>query len=73
MTCDVCELDIGAADERRPKAHFEVSRVPNPGGIEKQDPRVYICSAACLRAFAATTPEPDRRGAAPSRRGRSAA
>lgn len=68
MTCDVCERDIGAVDERRPKAHFEITRVPNPGGIEEQDPRVYICSVSCLRAFAAATPEPDRCGAAPSRR-----
>lgn len=66
MTCDVCERDIGAADESRPRAHFEISRVPNPGAIEKQDPRVYVCSISCLRAFAASTPEPDRIGAAPA-------
>lgn len=60
MTCDVCERDIGNTDGRRPKAHFELSRVPNPGAIEDQVPLAYICSADCLRAFASKTLEPDR-------------
>lgn len=60
MTCDVCERDIGNDDGRRPKAHFEINRVPNPGTLNDPDPRTYVCSAECLRAFAAGTPEPER-------------
>jgi hypothetical protein len=67
MTCDVCERDIGNEDGRRPKAHYEISRAPNPGGIEDQDPRVFLCSAVCLRAFASNAPEPER-SSVPSRR-----
>jgi hypothetical protein len=60
MTCDVCERDIGNADGRRPRAHYEVSRVPNPGAIEDNNPPAYVCSSECLRAFASHTPAPDR-------------
>lgn len=60
MTCDVCERDIGHEDERRPKAHYEVTRVPNPGALGHQTPPVFICSVQCLRAFAAKVCEPDR-------------
>ncbi len=60
MTCDVCERDIGHEDGKRPLAHFEVSRVPNPGALNDPDPRAFVCSAKCLQAFAAGTPEPDR-------------
>ena len=34
MTCDVCERDIGYEDERRPRAHYEIARLPNPGAID---------------------------------------
>jgi hypothetical protein len=60
LTCDVCERDIGNADGRRPKDHFELSRHPNPGGLGGQVPSVIVCSCECLRAFAATAPGPSR-------------
>ena len=60
VTCDVCERDIGYEDERRPREHFRISRHPNPGTIDDQEPAVIICSCECLRAFAAKTPGPDR-------------
>jgi hypothetical protein len=60
LTCDVCERDIGYEDGRRPHEHFRVSRHPNPGAIDDQEPAVIICSRECLRAFAANTPGPDR-------------
>jgi hypothetical protein len=60
MTCDVCERDIGYEDERRARAHFRVSRHPNPGAFDDQDPEVVLCSLECLRAFATklSTPGP---------------
>jgi hypothetical protein len=60
VTCDVCERDIGYEDGRRPREHFRISRHPNPGAIDDQEPAVIICSRECLRAFAAKTPGPDR-------------
>lgn len=60
MTCDVCERDIGFEDGRRPNEHFRLSRHPNPGALDDQEPAVIICSRDCLRAFAANTPGPDR-------------
>jgi hypothetical protein len=60
LTCDVCASDIGHEDGRRPREHFRVSRHPNPGAIDDQEPAVIICSCDCLRAFAATASGPDR-------------
>ena len=60
LTCDVCGCDIGHADGCRPRAHFLVSRLPNPGGMDDQEPAVVICSRECLRAFAVNTAGPDR-------------
>ena len=60
LTCDVCERDIAYEDGRRPRDHFRISRHPNPGPIDDQEPAVIICSCECLRAFAATTPGPIR-------------
>jgi hypothetical protein len=60
LTCDICERDLGHEDGRRPHEHFRVSRHPNPGAIDDQDPAVIICSQECLRAFAANTSGPDR-------------
>jgi len=60
LTCDICERDIGYADGRRPHEHFRVSRHPNPGAIDDQEPPMIICSRECLRAFAANTSGPDR-------------
>ncbi len=60
LTCDVCERDIGYEDGSRPHEHFRISRHPNPGAIDDQEPAVIICSRECLRAFAAKTPGPDR-------------
>ena len=59
LTCDVCERDIGHEDGRRPLAHFRVSRHPNPGAIDDQEPAVVLCSQECLRAFAANATGPD--------------
>jgi hypothetical protein len=59
MTCDVCERDIGHEDERRPKAHFQLSHFPNLGAIDDQDPPLIICSVECLRAFAAKVSGPE--------------
>lgn len=60
MTCDVCERDLGNEDERRPKAHLQLSHFPNRGAMDDQDPPYIICSIECLRAFAAkkSGPEP---------------
>jgi hypothetical protein len=52
MTCDVCERDIGYADGRRPRAHYEIARLPNAGTMGDQTPTVFVCSSECLRAFA---------------------
>jgi hypothetical protein len=60
MTCDVCERDLGYEDGRRPHEHFRVSRHPNPGAIDDQQPVTIVCSRECLQAFAANTPGPDR-------------
>ena len=61
MTCDVCERDIGYEDERRPRPHYEVSRLPNPRVMEEQNPAVCVCSPQCLRAYAAReSGDPDR-------------
>lgn len=60
LTCDVCERDIGFEDGRRPREHFRITRHPNPGAIDDQQPEVSLCSRECLRAFAAKTPGPDR-------------
>jgi hypothetical protein len=61
MTCDVCEIDIGYQDERRPRAHYEIARLPNPGTIDEQRAVAYVCSPECLRAFAAkASSEPHR-------------
>jgi hypothetical protein len=60
MTCDVCERDIGNEDGRRPKAHYEITRLPNPGSIDDQDPPALVCSTECLRAFAAQASEPGK-------------
>ena len=60
MTCDVCERDIGYEDGGRPREHFRVSRHPNAGAMDDQEPTVIVCSRDCLRAFASKTPGPDR-------------
>jgi len=60
MTCDVCERDIGNEDGRRPKPHYVISRLPNLGTIDDQDPPALICSSACLRSFAAQAIDPDQ-------------
>jgi hypothetical protein len=60
LTCDVCACEIGHEDGRRPRAHFLLSRLPNPGAMDDQTPAVVICSRECLRAFAANASGPDR-------------
>jgi hypothetical protein len=60
LTCDVCQRDIGNEDGRRPKEHFRLSRHPNPGVLNDQEPTAVICSCECLRAFAATAAGPSR-------------
>jgi hypothetical protein len=66
VTCDVCERDIGYEDGRRPHEHFRITRHPNPGAIDQQEPAVAICSRECLRAFAANTLGPDRVASLPN-------
>ena len=60
LTCDVCQRDIGNEDGRRPKEHFRLSRHPNPGALNDQEPAAVICSCECLRAFAASAAGPSR-------------
>ena len=72
MTCDVCERDIGYEDERRPRAHYEITRLPNPGAMAEKHPATYVCSPECLRAFAAKASSephrlPPREGGSPPR------
>jgi hypothetical protein len=52
MTCDVCERDIGFEDGSRPRAHYEIARLPNPGALHEQNAAAYVCSPECLRAHA---------------------
>jgi hypothetical protein len=68
MTCDVCERDIGYEDGGRPHEHFRISRHPNAGALDCQEPAACICSRDCLRAFAASTPGPDRATSSSDRR-----
>ena len=70
MTCDVCERDVGYEDGGRPHEHFRISRHPNPGAIDAQEAPVIVCSRECLRAFASTTPGPDRSDSFSDRRRR---
>jgi hypothetical protein len=72
MTCDVCERDIGYEDGRRPRPHYEITQVPNRGGVGDHIPATLVCSPECLRAFAARAshdPEglPPREGGSGSR------
>jgi hypothetical protein len=53
LTCDVCERDIGHEDGRRPRPHYEITQFPNPRPMNDQASSVHVCSAECLRAFAA--------------------
>jgi hypothetical protein len=60
LTCDVCERDIGHEDGRRPRAHYQILRLPNQGAMGHQAPSVCVCSPECLRAFAArASADPD--------------
>jgi len=52
MTCDVCERDIGYEDGRRPRPHYQITRLPNQGAMGEQAPTVSVCSPECLRSFA---------------------
>jgi hypothetical protein len=60
LTCDVCERDIGYEDERRPGTHLRVTRHPNAGGLDDQDPAAVLCSRECLRAYAEKLTGPSR-------------
>jgi hypothetical protein len=64
MTCDVCERDIGYEDGRRPRSHYEITRLPNQGAMGDQTPAVFVCSPECLRLFAAQASS-DTRGLPP--------
>jgi hypothetical protein len=70
MTCDVCERDIGYEDGRRPRPHYEISRLPSQGSIGDRSPPIFVCSPECLRSFAAQASSdprglPPRGGSAP--------
>jgi hypothetical protein len=60
LTCDVCKRDIGNEDGRRRRDHFRVSRHPNPGALNDQEPTAIIRSCNCLRAYAPTMVGPSR-------------
>jgi hypothetical protein len=60
LTCDVCECDIGNEDGRRPRAHLRVSRHPNAGAMDDQDPTAIVCSSDCLSAYASALSGLDR-------------
>jgi hypothetical protein len=60
LTCDVCERDIGHQDGRRARTHLLVTRHPNAGSLNDQQPAVVVCSRECLGAYAATIKGLDR-------------
>jgi hypothetical protein len=60
LTCDVCERDLGYEDGRRVRAHLRMTRHPNAGGLNEQDPPAVLCSRECLPAYAATLTGLDR-------------
>lgn len=60
LTCDVCECDIGHEDGRRPRPHVRVSRHPNAGAMDDQDPAAILCSRDCLSAYASRLTDLDR-------------
>ncbi len=60
LTCDVCERDIGYEDGSRARTHLRVTRHPNAGGLDDQDPTIVVCSRECLGAYAATITDLDR-------------
>jgi hypothetical protein len=66
LTCDVCERDIGYQDGRRARAHLRVTRHPNAGGLDDQNPAVIVCSRECLGAYAATLTGLDRETGVPT-------
>jgi hypothetical protein len=68
LTCDVCECDIGYEDGRRPRPHLRVTRHPNAGAMNDQDPPAIVCSRECLRAYADNLTGPER-NSHPSERG----
>jgi hypothetical protein len=68
LTCDVCEQDIGYEDGRRPRAHLCVSRYPNAGALDEQQPAAILCSRECLQAYAAKLPGPGRQALSPQQR-----
>jgi hypothetical protein len=65
LTCDVCERDIGYEDGRRPRAHLCVTRHPNAGGLDDQNPAVVVCSRECLGAYASKVTGLDRESGPP--------
>jgi hypothetical protein len=60
LTCDVCERDIGYEDGGRARAHLRVTRHPNAGAFNDQQPAIVVCSRECLGAYAATITGLDR-------------
>jgi hypothetical protein len=67
LTCDICERDIGYEDGRRPRAHLCVSRHPNAGALDDQQPTAVLCSRECLQAYADKLPDPLRESLSPPR------
>jgi hypothetical protein len=64
-TCDICERDIGFEDGRRARAHLCITRHPNAGGLNDQDPPILVCSRECLGAYAAKLTDLDRESGPP--------
>jgi hypothetical protein len=69
LTCDVCERDIGYEDGSRPRAYLSVTRHPNAGALDDQQPTAVICSRECLAAHAEKLTGPIRE-TAPTQGGR---
>jgi hypothetical protein len=67
LTCDVCECDIGNEDGRRPFPYLRLTRHPNAGGMDDQDPATILCSRDCLSAYAAKLTDLNRTPPAPRR------
>jgi hypothetical protein len=60
LTCDVCERDIGYEDGRRPQPYLHVTRHPNAGAMDDQEPAAIVCSRECLQAYASQLAGLDR-------------
>jgi len=70
LTCDVCERDIGYEDGGRPRPYITVTRHPNAGALDDQQPVATVCSRECLQAYAESLTGPLRTSPDTLRKGR---